>query len=75
MVAVTLHASQSWIDEILSRFEPDVLQADLHDLGRLRLPQALHTLPVLRVAAGARAGGTAAIRGRKERQRSAGRLG
>jgi phosphoribosylanthranilate isomerase len=53
LVAVTLHASQSWIDEILSRFEPDVLQADLHDLGQLRLPQALHTLPVLRMAAGA----------------------
>ncbi len=50
VVAVTLHASQSWIDEILRGFEPDMLQADRCDLERLRLPAGLQTLSVLRGA-------------------------
>ena len=53
LVAVTLHASQSWIDEILHRFEPDVLQADLRDLERLRLPPGLRY--AARAARGCRA--------------------
>jgi phosphoribosylanthranilate isomerase len=53
VVAVTLDASQSWIDEILSCFDPDMLQADLGDLQRLRLPPGLQRLSVLRGAQGA----------------------
>jgi phosphoribosylanthranilate isomerase len=47
-VAVTLHPSQEQIDAILRHFEPDVLQTDLTDFARLRLPAALARLPVLR---------------------------
>lgn len=50
LVAVTLHASQSWVDEILRSFAPDMLQAERSDLERLRLPQDLRTLSVLRGA-------------------------
>jgi phosphoribosylanthranilate isomerase len=53
LVAVTLQASQSWIDEIVRGFEPDLLQADLSDLARLRLPPGLRTLPVVRGTASA----------------------
>ena len=53
LVAVMLHPSQSWLDEIVGAFEPDVLQTDLSDLERLRLPPDLPTLPVVRAAAGA----------------------
>jgi phosphoribosylanthranilate isomerase len=53
LVAVTLHPSQSWVDEVLRCFEPDMLQADLSDLEGLRLPQGLHTLPVIRPTSGA----------------------
>src|SRR5689334_4569753 len=53
LVAVTLHPVQSWVDEIVRAFEPDVLQAELSDLERLRLPPALPTLPVVRAAASA----------------------
>jgi len=52
LVAVTLHPSQSWVDEILRCFEPDMLQADLSDLEGLRLPPRLQTLPVIRLTAG-----------------------
>lgn len=47
-VAVTRHPEQREIDEILSQFRPDVLQSDVADLARLRLPQSLERLPVLR---------------------------
>jgi len=47
-VAVTLHPSQAEIDRILAEFGPDVLQSDLQDLVRLRLPPSLTLLPVLR---------------------------
>lgn len=52
LVAVTLHAAQPWIDEILRCFEPDMLQAERDDLERLRLPPGLNTLSVLRTASG-----------------------
>lgn len=47
-VAVTRHASQSEIDEIMEVFAPDVLQGDAHELAALRLPAALALLPVVR---------------------------
>jgi phosphoribosylanthranilate isomerase len=54
VIAVTLHPPQPLIDEIVRVFQPDALQADLADFERLRLPQSLMRLPVLRadVAAG-----------------------
>jgi phosphoribosylanthranilate isomerase len=54
VIAVTLHPPQSLIDEIVRVFQPDALQADLADLERLRLPDALVRLPVVRadIAAG-----------------------
>jgi phosphoribosylanthranilate isomerase len=54
VIAVTLHPPQSLIDEIVRVFPPDALQADLADLERLRLPDALVRLPVVRadIAAG-----------------------
>jgi phosphoribosylanthranilate isomerase len=48
VIAVTLHPPQSLIDEIVRVFQPDALQADLADFERLRLPQSLMRLPVLR---------------------------
>ena len=48
LVAVTLHPSQQWLDEIVRIFMPDVLQTDLVDLSTLRFPSGLPTLPVLR---------------------------
>ena len=54
VIAVTLHPPQPLIDEIVRLFSPDALQAEQSDFERLRLPQALGRLPVLRaeVAAG-----------------------
>jgi phosphoribosylanthranilate isomerase len=48
VAAVTLHPTQQWIDEIVQVFKPDVLQADVEDLGSLRLPRHLGVLPVFR---------------------------
>jgi phosphoribosylanthranilate isomerase len=48
VVAVTLHPSQSLVDQIMRVFKPDALQADLADFDGLRLPAALARLPVLR---------------------------
>ena len=47
-VVVTRHPTQADIDEILRAFTPDLLQTDVADLARLRLPSGLATLPVLR---------------------------
>jgi phosphoribosylanthranilate isomerase len=47
-VAVSRHPAQAQVDEILEVFAPDVLQTDWSDLARLRLPQALELLPVVR---------------------------
>jgi phosphoribosylanthranilate isomerase len=47
-IAVTKHPSQAEIDDVLARFAPDALQADLNDFDSLRLPAALARLPVLR---------------------------
>lgn len=48
LVAVTLHPTQQWVDEIVSTFEPDWLQTDAEDLPSLKLPAATTALPVLR---------------------------
>jgi phosphoribosylanthranilate isomerase len=48
LVAVTLHPTQSLIDEIMRELRPDYLQSDAGDLALLRLPRALQCLPVLR---------------------------
>jgi len=48
IVAVTLHPSQSLVDEILKVLRPDILQSDAQDLIELRLPRQLQRLPVLR---------------------------
>jgi phosphoribosylanthranilate isomerase len=50
-VAVTLHPTQELLERILREFDPDVLQIDLEDLVRLRLPSSLSVLPVLRAGA------------------------
>src|SRR5208282_4090474 len=47
-VAVTLHPEQQQVDAIVRLFDPDVLQTDLEDFGRLRLPAGLARLPVVR---------------------------
>jgi phosphoribosylanthranilate isomerase len=47
-IAVTLHPTQAQVDEIMSAFAPDVLQTDMTDFARLRLPHSLERLPVLR---------------------------
>jgi len=47
-VAVTHGPSQSLVDDIVAGFRPDVLQTDVADLARLRLPAGLALLPVLR---------------------------
>ena len=47
-IAVTKHPTQSEVDEIVSVFNPDVLQTDFEDLARLRLPASLEVLPVVR---------------------------
>jgi phosphoribosylanthranilate isomerase len=54
-VAVTLHPTQTLIDQILSVLKPDVLQTDLGDLAALRLPASLTLLPVVRGAPAATA--------------------
>src|SRR5262245_38415121 len=48
-VAVTRHPSQTELDEILRTFQPDVLQTDVEDLSRLKLPQQLAVMPVFRI--------------------------
>jgi phosphoribosylanthranilate isomerase len=53
-VAVSRHPTQAALDEIVSVFAPDVLQADLSDLERLQLPAALQLLPVMRAGEAAR---------------------
>jgi phosphoribosylanthranilate isomerase len=53
-VAVSRHPTQAALDEIVSVFAPDVLQADLSDLERLQLPAGLELLPVVRAGAAAR---------------------
>ena len=47
-IAVTRHARQPLLDEILRDFKPDGWQADLSDLGGVRWPRTLPLLPVLR---------------------------
>jgi phosphoribosylanthranilate isomerase len=47
-VAVMLHPSQAELDDVWSRFRPDVLQTDVDDLASLRLPEGLQVTPVFR---------------------------
>jgi phosphoribosylanthranilate isomerase len=47
-VAVTQHPGQQEIDAIVQEFHPDLLQSDLDDFSRLRLPRRLARLPVVR---------------------------
>jgi phosphoribosylanthranilate isomerase len=47
-VAVTLHPTQSEVDDILHTFRPDMLQADVAAFDTLTLPAALERLPVVR---------------------------
>jgi phosphoribosylanthranilate isomerase len=47
-VAVMLHPTQSQLDEVWSRFRPDVLQTDVEDLETLRVPMKLVVMPVVR---------------------------
>jgi phosphoribosylanthranilate isomerase len=49
-VAVFLHPSQALVDAVLAAVAPDWLQTDADDLVRLRLPEGLRVLPVLRGA-------------------------
>lgn len=48
LIAVTQQPTQALLDEIVKALRPDALQADLEDFDRLRLPQTLARLPVLR---------------------------
>jgi len=56
-VAVTRHPTQQDINDIVSIFQPDVLQTDAADLANLHLPAHLELLPVFR---GVREEGTTA---------------
>jgi phosphoribosylanthranilate isomerase len=47
-VAVTRHPTREQVDEILREFKPDILQTDIEDLEKLRLPSELSVLPVVR---------------------------
>lgn len=47
-IAVARHPEQSLIDEVIRVFRPDVLQTDIADFDRLKLPDTLPRLPVLR---------------------------
>lgn len=47
-VAVTQHPAQALVDEIVEIFQPDLLQTDLEDFERVKLPDAMRVLPVLR---------------------------
>ena len=47
-VAVTQHPGQQEIDAIVQEFHPDLLQTDIDDLSKLRLPRRLALLPVVR---------------------------
>jgi phosphoribosylanthranilate isomerase len=47
-VAVTRQPSQRHIDEVLTVFDPDMLQTDTEDLRSLNLPKQLELLPVFR---------------------------
>jgi phosphoribosylanthranilate isomerase len=47
-VAVMLHPTQSQLDEVWSTFRPDVLQTDVEDLAKLRVPPELTLMPVIR---------------------------
>jgi phosphoribosylanthranilate isomerase len=51
-VAVTRRPTQKLIDEIVSVFQPDLLQTDIADLPLLHLPRQLEILPVLRAGNG-----------------------
>lgn len=47
-VAVMLHPTQAQVDEVLSVFEPDVLQTDAKDFETLRVIEDMKVLPVWR---------------------------
>lgn len=47
-IAVMLHPSQAWVDEVCSIFVPDVLQTDAADFDALQIPQGIALLPVVR---------------------------
>ena len=47
-VAVMLHPTQSQLDEVWGEFRPDVLQTDVEDLQRLKVPMGLAVMPVIR---------------------------
>jgi len=47
-IAVMLHPTQTWVNEVLKIFKPDVLQTDWQDLAELTLPSELMVLPVMR---------------------------
>jgi phosphoribosylanthranilate isomerase len=47
-VAVMLHPTQSELDEMCAGFRPDVLQTDVEDLERLRVPMEVVVMPVVR---------------------------
>jgi phosphoribosylanthranilate isomerase len=47
-VAVTLHAGQREVDDVLEAFMPDAWQSDAGDLARVRLPGGIRGWPVLR---------------------------
>jgi phosphoribosylanthranilate isomerase len=51
-VAVMLHPTQSQLDAVWSEFRPDVLQTDVEDLTRLRVPAGLAVMPVMRGGVG-----------------------
>ncbi|MGQ0835944.1 MAG: phosphoribosylanthranilate isomerase [Gammaproteobacteria bacterium] len=47
-IAVMRQPSQTLLDEVLERFEPDEVQADATALSLLRIPRGLAVLPVVR---------------------------
>jgi phosphoribosylanthranilate isomerase len=47
-VAVTLHPAAAFLQQIFTRFRPDVLQTDVEDLPAITLPAGIAAWPVLR---------------------------
>ncbi len=50
-IAVARHPDQMLVDEVIRVFRPDALQTDIADFDRLKLPDTLPRLPVLRSGA------------------------
>lgn len=51
-VAVFLHPTQAQLDEVLTGFQPDIVQTDAADFAALQVPAGVAVLPVVRAGGG-----------------------